>query len=370
MSIQARQRNHLEAAAILTICAGLLAMPAGAAPRIVGPASTECRDTLVAANAAFYSTAFRLSDPVTLSPGGRVKILMQIKEPRIDPGIFDTDDINVDEAAFKGVTHSGDRDARKIYWQVAPKAAIRWVVADDPSGWRGDNYNLYAVDPSETEDGFAPLVNKVDPRQVMGWWIPPMILRDRFTDKIWAVDHGRFDVPDVWTVYAAGKNGVQARCTIAFGPKVKTAFDLLPTPVRALAVDLDGTVGDGRDEGSLHQTGRIRTDVAQDWINIALRPRAVTNKPYHSRREADLGLRHWSHGAASFRTLYLRIQADYPAAVDALAELYVKRFDKTPEAARALATHNLDIVYRNHFVFSQDFIHPKPPARPVIAPKP
>ncbi len=129
-------------------------------------------------------------------------------------------------------------------------------------------------------------------------------------------------------------------------------------------------MGDGRNEGTLEPTATLRGFVSQAWVDTALRPWAVTTKPYNTRRDADAGLRRWSYGAASFRALYRRVQADYPTAVDALADLYVERFGKTSVAARKLAIQNLDIAYRSHFVFPQYFIHPKPPAKPVIAPKP
>ena len=359
MSIRANMRNNLGTAA-LAACAGVLATPAGAAPRIEGPASRECRDTLSVATTAFHSTAFRLNDTISQPQGARVQVVMQ-------PAAGE--DVTVDSTVLKSLPppKSAPNDAvdtKVSYWQIAPIAGTRWVVLDKPFGWRGDAYDLYAIDDAVTETGFVP-TGEPDPRKILSdIWAPPMMLRNTRTGAVWAVNAASSDTPDVWSVYAAGEDGVKARCRIDFGPKVKTVFGLLPAPVRALAVDLDGTLGDGRNEGTLHPTDRIRGEVIQAWMNTALRPWAVTNTPDHSRRDVDAGLRHWSGGVRSFRVLYRRIQAEYPAAVDALSSLYVRRFAKTPEAAHALAEHNLDVVYRSHYVFSQDYIHPAPPPKP------
>jgi hypothetical protein len=359
MSIQAIRRNNPGSVTALAVAMGLLAGAAGAAPRIDGPPSRECRDTLSAADTAFYSKAFRLSDAIALPPGAPVRIVVQRAAGDISGG----DAVVADRGVFKTLSQADHDDVRKIYWQVSPQAGIRWVVTDRPAGWRGDIYDLYALDPSDVEAGFV-VAEGADPHKILGErWLPALMLRGARTGAIWAVDTSGFDIPDIWSIYTAGKDGVKSRCQIVFGPKVKTVFNLLPARVHTLAVDLDGTLGTGRDEGTLQPTSRIRDEVDQAWADIALRPWAVSVKPYHSRRNADAGLRHWSQGAPSFRALYLRIQADYPAAVDALADLYVQRFAKTPQAAHALAEHNLDIVYRMHFVFPQSYIHPAPPAK-------
>ncbi len=358
MSIQTKLRNTLGVTA-LTVSMGLMANTAGATPRIVGPVSSECRDTLTVANAVFHSTAFRLDENMVAPRSAPLDVanVAGDYEAANSHGIFKIlpQPTPTDPDAYG---HPG------TYWQIAPTQNVRWVIVETPFNWRGDFYTLYAIDPATTETGFVATDDEKDPRVVLAnEWTPAAVLRNRQSGEVWAVDTQSYDIPAVWTVYAAGADGVKARCTLTFGPKVKTAFDLLPAPVRALAVDLDGTLGDGRNEGTLHPTGQIRDQVQQAWTNIALRPWALTWKPYHSRRNADLGLRHWSRGAPSFRALYQRIQADYPAAVAALADLYVQRFGKTPQAARALAEHNLDFAYRIHFVFPQAYIHPPLPAK-------
>ncbi len=347
----------LPLAAATLVC--LTASPAATAPRIDGPAASECRDTLSVANAAFYSKAFRLDDAVTL-PKGPVRVVAQ----RIDGDLSGGDAVNADTAIFDSRPQPADGDVRKLYWQISPVAGVRWAISVRTGGWRGDFYSLYALDPSVAEAGFTPADDKPDPRRILTeTWMPPLILSDNRNGAIWAVDT-RYEN---WVVYATGPDGVAERCRIVFGPRVKATFDLLPAPLRALAVDLDGTMGDGRDEGTLQPTATLRDEAGHAWENAVLRPWAVTTKPYNTRRDVDAGLRHWSHGSADFRTLYRRIQAEYPAAVDALADLYVRRFGKAPEAAHALAVRNLDVVYRSSFVFPQAFIHPAPaaPAAPA-----
>lgn len=345
--------------------------PAVAAPRLVGPASQECRDTLAVAKVAFYSKAFRLSDAVTLPKGGRVAVAAQRKDGDISGGLG----VVADAAIFKTLPPKSpppsapDFNRAPVYWQVAPTGRTRWVLVDEPFNWQGDWYELYAVDPSLQESAFKPL-ERDDPRKVLGFkWIPPLMLRDVKSGAVWAVDTENYDTSGAWTVYAARAQGTKARCIVTFAPKMKTAFDLLPPTVRALARDLDGTLGNGMDEGTLHPTARMRYEVTQAWTNVAVRPWAVgTDRvwPYNTRRDVDAGLKRWSHGAASFRVLYKRIQGEYPAAVDELAALYVARFGKTPEAARALAIHNIDVAYRDHFIFPQSFIHPAPKTRASI----
>ncbi len=215
MSIQARQRNHLEAATIVTICAGLLAMPAGAAPRIVGPASTECRDTLAVANTAFYSTAFRLDDAITLPRSAAVQILSQRQAGDISGG----NGVTADAAMFKTLPapKGAGPDAigvRELYWQVTPTRGIRWVIADEPFNWRGDFYTLFAIDPKVAETSFVPPASDKDPRAILAnSWMPPLMLRDKRSGEVWAVETESYDSPGVWQVYAAGKNGVKPRCT-------------------------------------------------------------------------------------------------------------------------------------------------------------
>lgn len=354
--------------AAAAVCGGfVLVSGAQAAPRLVGGTSAECRDTLAVAKVAFYSKAFRLSDAVTLPKGGRVAVAAQRTAKDISGGLG----VVADPAVFKTLPavssppSAPNFNRAPVYWQVAGIDRTRWVLVDEPFNWQGDWYKLYAVDPSLKENAFRP-AERDDPRKVLDHkWIPPLMLRNVKSGAVWAVDTENA-ATGIWVVYVAGKGGVKERCRIVTQQQVKTAFGLLPPTVRALARDLDGTLGDGMDEGTLRPTARMRYEVAQAWTNVAVRPWAVRPGsvwPYNTRRDVDAALKRWSYGAASFRVLYKRIQGEYPAAVDELAVLYVSRFGKTPQAARALAVHNIDIAYRDHFIFPQSFIHPAPKAR-------
>lgn len=340
-----------------TTAAALLAMAwpmvCHAAPRIDGPLSRACTDTRLVADTAFHSTAFRLNEAVTLAPDSPVRIVAQRTTGDMSQGDAKT----VDPHVFTTVKGDDTSDFREFDWQISATAGKRWVIVDSPAGWRGDTYSLYAVGATATKD------QALDPadRILTQIWIPPLMLRDKASGVVWAVD----TQADTWYVYTVGKDGVKARCHIVFAPPAKTTFDRLPPAVRTLAVDLDGTMGDGRGEGTLNQTGRLRGEVDLAWYNLVLRPWAMTTKPYNSRSDAEAGLRLWSRGAPSFRALYARIQADYPLARDVLADLYVRDFAKTPEAAKALAETNLDIVYRSHFVFPKHLLHPPATQKPA-----
>jgi hypothetical protein len=333
----------------------LMVSGARAAPYLKGGTSQDCRDTLQVARTAFYSKSFHVNDAVTL-PKGRVEAVAQ----QLPGGDLSEDGgIAADATVFRKLGGAPDQSSRYQYWQMSPAHALRWVIEDEFGGMLGDSYSLYAIDARTDEQAFAQTVDKAPP-VIDQSWLPPLMLRDSRTQTVWAVDIGPYSgVLNDWSVHAETDGAITTRCTIVFSPTTD-ATKLLPPPTRTLARLLDGTLGEGLNEGTLHPTYRIRSEVANAWANAALRPWAVTLTPYHSRHNVDLGLRNWSHGAKSFRALYRKIQAQYPLAEQALADLYVAKFGKTPVQAKALAARNLDLIYRDHFVFSQAYLHPGP----------
>jgi len=105
-------------------------------------------------------------------------------------------------------------------------------------------------------------------------------------------------------------------------PDVKTAIDLLPSPVRKLAGLLDETLGSGQNEGTLQPTARQRIAVGHTWANIAVRPWVVQKSAYNTRAEVDANLKKWALGVKSFYKLYLEINRQYPIAEAALEKYY------------------------------------------------
>lgn len=339
------------------MAAVILSGNAAAAPVLLGGTSQVCRDTLSVANTAFYSSSFYINDAVTMPAHSAVEIVAQKARGDISGGRG----LVADPAVFKTIPADG-RARRELYWEIAPAGATRWVMDDAGFSWRGDWYRLYGVDSQVAEGAFASSDDGKTPGLVIDQqFLPAMMLRHKGAKALWAVNTGYiFAALDDWTVYAAGKDGVMARCTIRFARQVKHASSLLPPEVRTLARLLDSTLGDGLGEGTLQPTAWIRNYVDAGWANTAVRPWAVSRNPYNRRRDVDAGLKRWSRGSASYKALYGQIQAQYPVAEAALTAFYVARFGKTEAEAKVMAARNLDLVYRMHFVFPQDYIHPHP----------
>lgn len=331
-----------------------LAPPSGAGavgPYLLVGSSRECRESLVVADAAFTSRSFYLNEAISLKSNADVDIVGQKATGDISGGFG----FIADQTVFSTVDVQGPRP---IYWQTTPEGGLRWVVSATSVGWRGDIYALYAIDKGITSKAFNPQEGR-ESHAVVDGLIPPVMLRDRKTHSVWALVTGAaYQVLGDWSVYAERGNAAKKICTIRFSPPVKTAFALLPKSARVLALELDGILGDGGGEGTLHPTATLRYDIQAAWANAVLRPWALTQEPYNTRHDVDAGLERWSQRASNFQELYKRIKAQYPRAQQSLAKLYVERFNKTPEQASALAARNLDIIYRSHFMFTQDFVRP------------
>jgi hypothetical protein len=347
-------RLILSAAVVITSL-GALATSVMASPHLLNGTSRECRDSLIVADAAFTSKSFYLNEAINFRPNADVQIVGQKLPGDISGGLG----FVVDKGVFSTIDNRG---ARPLAWQSVPKGKLRWVINANPFGWRGDIYTLYAIDKGINPMAFDPN-DAQSTRAIIDApfvrLIPPVMLRDARTHTVWALDTGDFNqVLGDWSVYAERENGIKKVCTIRFSKPVKTALALLPKAVLLFANELDATMGDGRDEGTLHPTATLRNNIQSAWANAILRPWAMTKQPYNTRRDVDAGLRRWARRAASFNTLYEQIRMQYPIAQQALAELYIERLGKTPQQANMLATRNLDIIYRSHFVFSQEFVRP------------
>ena len=164
------------------------------------------------------------------------------------------DALIADQAVFQKIVEQ--RGARNIYWQTKAQYGLRYVMNEEPLGWQGDRYTLYALKDDVTQDRFIEGVHMdaaeqaFDPLIAEGWR-PPLLLQDQRTGDVWAIDVGApYVFLSDWSIYSIGPDGAKLRCIIHFHPQVKIATALLPRSVQILAHDLDATLGSGADEGT------------------------------------------------------------------------------------------------------------------------
>ncbi len=240
---------------------------------------------------------------------------------------------------------------RPFYWQTAPKGKTRLVIRLWAMGWRGDRYSIGSVPVDLSPEDF--LIK--NPNEADDHWRPPLVLRDD-EGEIWSIiiDHPAKAFPR-WEVYISDEDGEWIKqCEVHMGPVEKTPVQILPPAVRKLAVLLDGAIGDGKGEGTLRPTGRIRTNVGHLWAAAALRPwAALSANAYNTREEVDTALLVWAKPVKSFYKLYQDIQTQYPTAQKALTDYYVQRFGYSRKQAQETAAYILDVAYRRHFTFSK-----------------
>ncbi len=316
------------------------------------PTSGICAAALEIANSAYRSDSFYLFAPPTVAKESGVVLALQPSAVDISGG----DALIADQAVFQKIVKQ--RGARNIYWQTKAQYGLRYVMNEEPLGWQGDRYTLYAVKDDVTPDQFIEGVHidaaeqAFDPLIAEGWR-PPLMLRKQRTGDVWAIDVGApYVFLSDWGIYSIGQDGAKLRCTIHFHPKAKTATALLPRSVQILAHYLDATLGSGVDEGTLRPTARIRIEASHMWANVALRPwAALTGEPYNSRKQVDAELRAYRGKGASFRKLYGDVYAAYPRAALALTRYYQAKLGKDIGEANALAKRVLDIAFRIYFVF-------------------
>jgi hypothetical protein len=320
-------------------------------PRLDGPSRPECTDALAIARAVFDSAAFWQFEPQP-APQGVVSVqVLQAQDLDISGGrAVEADKRIFDELPLR------EGPPRSLYWQKRPQGAYRLAVGEISYGWRGDLYNLYAVDAGVASD--AVIAGHLDDKPPAGVrvvvrheWRPPQIYQRGADAPLWVLTVGApYRFLDHWTVYVPDPDGLRQACTIRFRPDVKAAVDLLPQPVRALEALLDRTIGTGVGEGTLHPTVRLRNEVEDTWANMAMRP-WTRIEPYNSRAAVDAGLAAWASSAPWNRTLLRAIRRQYPRAERSLARYYRTRFHATPEAARRQAVYLLDLAYRQHYAF-------------------
>lgn len=358
------------AVSIVALAALLAAAPGDAAawPKLIhGVGAPVCRQALALAEAMFRSDAFYLYAPPAVPQTVGVDLVLGPDALAISGG----DALISNASALEKIA-----DSRAIYRQIAPQDGVRWMVVEHAGGWRGDTYGLNAVPQSMTGAAFLTAAHadpaRDGPGLLAGGYRPPLMLRDRTSGRMWAIDVGEtFNPFAPWTVFATTAAGAGSPCSIAFAPPYASAHEpilaaarLLPGPTRRLAEALDRTIGSGQGEGTLQQTAQLRSDAAYAWANVALRPWALADTVYNSRAEVDAGLLAWSRQDPVSRARFRMTAAMYGPAERALAGYYRRRFALPPGRARKLAAFATDIGYRSSYIFHSDRPHDgaQPPA--------
>ena len=255
-------------------------------------------------------------------------------------------------------------DRRGIfYWQRQAYRGLRLVLVRESFNWATDRYALFAIPETATlADLQADFSVKRDSEKAFQPVIaydfnPPVLVSDRETGAIWAIDVGPpYAVLGDWRVFTIGDAGASERCATQFRPDVDPhkregeAWKLLPADVRELASLIDGTLGTGKNDGSLNQTARNRLAAAHAWANAALRPWVYAGADTSDRRQSTrVFLENWAHKAKSFAAHYSRIVGQYPRADAALANHYRRNFGMSDAEAIATARAAIDLSVASNY---------------------
>jgi hypothetical protein len=327
-------------------------------PKLInGEEVGHCKEALQIAQSMFQSNEFYLyAPPVIPNDFGSVLVL---SPEALD--ISGGDALDADEDVFEKMMKSGEEEGSSgnIYWQKNAKHGLRLVVQESPFGWRGDMYSLFVIGEKVRPDIFWTDITKNQINSevapiISDSWRPPLIFQVKYSDKPWVIDVNQpYQFLGDWQIYSLESAGMKLYCSVQFHPNVSNAINLLPVAVRKLANLLDGTLGSGKDEGTLQQTARLRIDVEYTWANAAMRPWAL-REPYNTRKVVDEGLKKWSLNGGKYLQIYQAIKHQYPLAKRSLAEYYQKNFHRTSEEAKSLAAYSLDIAFRSYYAFHSE----------------
>lgn len=318
-----------------------------------------CSQALDIARATFHSNSFYLYAPATMPKNISSKLVL-------GPSMVGASEDNlliIDPSVFLKIPIKNEHGKMSIYWQLKAQEKLRYVISENTVGWRGNQYALFAIDENISLNQLNleeyPLIYN-DPKVLIPvteeGWRPPLMLQEKDTKTVWAIDVGEtYTFLSDWTVYSFDRDGIQQRCLIHFHPESTTAITLLPEAVQKLSRLLDKTLGDNREEGTSHFTNTINTKVMYTWANVALRPWAVLKEsPYNSRVVVDAGLKKWSLRSRASEKIYHQISVQYHKAEYALADYYKKQFDYNTEEAHVMAKQALDIAFRMYFIFPEE----------------
>jgi hypothetical protein len=348
---------------ILPVLAAALALAAPAAhagprdwPQLEGGAGVpECQRAFDAAREMHRSNENYLYAPFTPSAASGDSLVLH-REAVV---LLAEDALIHDDTVIERVDYAHGHG--RSFWQRRPHQGMQLVVDVDQYGWRGDGYDVYSVPAATLRATFDTpnhSVPNLEPIAVGGGQ-PPTILRNA-DGLLWFIAFDGYALAP-WRVHLAGANAAQPACTISFRPEGRNAFDLLPADVLLFATQIDETLGDGRNEGTLQQTARDRARMQHVWANAVYRPWAVAETSYGSREEVDRGMRRWARQAASFRAQYDAMMEQYPRAEAALAAYYKSEFEITGDQARRVAAYVINAAYTSSYTFHRDDY--RPPAR-------
>ena len=312
----------------------------------------QCTEALQVAKAVFLSDSSSLFAPPEIPDNLPSKIVLKPQFVDVSGG----DALEADQMYFDKVPMSEVGGSGHLFWKKSATYGYRLVVLDIPHSWRGDWYSLVEVGErikleeflTETREVLkSPKFNTI----ISNSWQPPLVFEEKNSSRSWIIDVGQpWQFLGDWKVYVAEAEGVKLSCTVQFRPAVKKAISLLPKPVQELARLLDQTMGTGENEGTLQPTGRLRLAVEHNWANVALRPWA-RGRAYNTREEVESNLKDWSLKGSSYRSVYQKIQHQYPLAEQSLANYYQRQFHRSANEAEAIAAYALDIAFRSHYSF-------------------
>ena len=248
-----------------------------------------------------------------------------------------------------------------VYWQKSATLGRRFVALDKPFNWEGDWYSIFSIPANRSLNKFLrerPHYGATrSPSGVLTFlhssWRPPMVLVDHNNRHLWAVNMAAsYWLLGEWRVYSLDQNNTRPQCTVRFHAGASNPAGLLPKAVRRFARLCNGALGPDQNSGTLHPIETLRLQAQEVMANMAMRPWALTEKPYNTRAEVNADLRTWAKGTPRHHRLFVAIQRQYPVAERALGHYYRTRFDWSPEKAHQVAAHALDIAFRSYFVFS------------------
>lgn len=335
-------------------------------PTIEGAISNpECQEALLLANTMYNSASADIYVP----------LLMPIKfHSTLLLGQDGKDDAST-ETLYSSIEFEviDIGPGEQVYWGQAQGLDKRLVLVR-----RGDHYWLYLVAPGLAQESFLQHWQEPHPdiqqQQQKNLWHPPFIFRQHKNHQAWWIAKAYSDnALQSWGVYNA--RSTQASCLIVFQPSRHVVEQRVPAAVHTLLELLDSALGPGNDEGTLQPTARIRYEVAQRLPNLTLRPWALADDAYNSRKEVDAALQHWAQVNSARARHYRNLQSAYAPAEQALAKFYAQRFGITAAQSQRYAQWAIDVVYRSYFVFpkqdsakgnTQQSFNPWPQKKPSL----
>ena len=306
--------------------------------------SNICLESFKLALASFNSDNFNIDINFVLPRNSNIKLIIKPSSPDIS----NDDDLIADKNIFQQISNN---NYGLIYWQIKSNYGLRYIVTENSFGWRGNQYQLFAINENMPSDEFLDIYVKENKKLASSLiidmnWIPPLILKNQMTDEIWAIDVGSpYNYLSNWTIYEIYSEGIRKSCTIKFHPNSKSVIDLLPKAVQTLAVILDQTLVNGHNEGTLQLTARKRIAANHIWANIALRPWALPKaKSINGLQYLDADLKKIPHNLKELNKIYSEAERE-------LARYYNIKFAKNTKYTDEMAKHALYFVFKSYFDF-------------------